>query len=535
MSNRFFLVFMFFSLLALDSMAQAPSAEISNIRIRRIADIIRRYMRANEKLTDPYVREAIFDEVGREMNLEPDEKANETSIQDIARKVRDRVNQRFPDSLEDVKKKATREAEAKFRMAEKLDPVTVRVERGRKSFTVSGIFYGYGVGGKSVRIGEHTPIAFFDLDTPSRAMFDMEFCEQEKTNYIDDKIRDYFHSKGNYTNTLFLEERGKIAEENEALGFIYAWSRWRTPRNVAEYLIEQLHSQQEEQLVAADGDGKRPEDQDPVELPTGAQDGTGGSLPDPTDQDPEDSSRKLRLAKLKKTVEEKQLEIAGSQYGIDADQGFAIGGKRILWGMAKEDVLLIFAEDVKGDIAGNVLSIEYGKTRAIEKVNLFFLNDIFYRVDTIYNIGSEEAMAFLWKSIVERYGEAAESKEMREAETARKERLEAIKNLCQPDPKKKKPTHNWDKKGICTKCGALKTDVEPAPPPLDQSYTWEGDVTTAVLNVVFTRDKSALGKFALLKKNPEIETEQNAIIEADSRRRLEDEKRRELEKFKKSL
>ncbi|MBN1865201.1 MAG: hypothetical protein JW808_09900, partial [Victivallales bacterium] len=251
MNSKILYFFLIFSMLAFDSDAQAPSTEISNVRIRKIADVIRRYMKANEKLSDPYVREAIFDEVGREMSIEPDEKANETSIQDIARKVRERVNQRFPDSLETIKAKAIQEAEAKFKMAEKLDPVTVKVEKGRKSYNVSGIFYGYGVGGNSVRIGEHTPIGFIDLDPASRAMFDKEFCEQEKTNFIDDKIRNYFHKKGNYTNALFAEEREKIAAENEALGYIYVWNKWRTPRNVTEYLIEQLQAKHDDSAVVA--------------------------------------------------------------------------------------------------------------------------------------------------------------------------------------------------------------------------------------------------------------------------------------------
>ena len=538
MSNKFLSFFLIFSFcFVLCSPAYSTPTEISKLRIKRIADIIRRYMRANEKLTDPYVREAIFDEVGREMNLEPDEKPNETSIQDIARGVREKVNQRFPDTLEHVKAKAQQEADAKYRMAEKLDPVTVNVVKGRKSYTVSGIFYGYGVGGKSVRIGENTPIAFFDLDPVSRAMFDEEFCDQEKRNYVDDKIRNYFHRKGNFTSTLFNEERGKISEENEALGYIYIWDRWRTPRNVTENLIEQMRTKQDDQ-IAGIGDTKKPVDVTTIPG-TGPGDTDPGTpdIPTFTAKTPgseEEDSRKLKVAKLRKAIEEKQLEIAGSHYGVDADQGFVLGGKRVLWNLSKEDVLMIFQEDITSDkTAGNVLSIDYGKEGAINKIDFHFLNDIFYRVDTVYNIGPEEAMGFMWKKLVESYGESAESKAMREAEAARKERIESNKNLCQPDKKTKKPTHEWDEKGICKKCGALKTDIEVPLPPLDQVYTWQGDITKAELYVSFTSDRKGLSKFILIKRHPEIEAEQTAISDAEKKRRLEEEKKKRLDEFRK--
>ncbi|MBN1863684.1 MAG: hypothetical protein JW808_02160, partial [Victivallales bacterium] len=265
--------------------------------------------------------------------------------------------------------------------------------------------------------------------------------------------------------------------------------------------------------------------------PGGAPD-PDGSLLTPASSEPEDSSRKLHLARLMNTIEEKQLEIAGSQYGIDADQGFLAGKKRILWGMPKEDVLLIFGDEIKGDTSGDVLTIEYGKRGAIEKVNLFFLNDIFYRVDTIYNIGPQEGMDILWTGIVERYGESTEAKEFRENEAARAARMAAIKNLCQPDKKTKKPTHAWNEQGVCTKCGALKTDVEPPPPPLEQHHTWEGDISLGVLTMVFTPNK-ALSKFTFSKKNPAIEADQNAKIEAEKKRRLEEERKKTLEEFKK--
>lgn len=539
MNKMFKKLFLIFSLLFLliDAVSTyAVSSEISKIRIKKIADIIRRYTNAKEKLSDPYVQEAIMDEVDKELTLEPVEKANLTGVKEVAKQVRDKVAKRFPDSIKKVKAKAIKEAEKKFKMAEKLDMVTVSVQRGRKTYSVSGIFYGYGVGGKSVRIGDKTPIAFFDLSPLSRAKFDKTYCEREKKNFIDEKIRNYYRKKGNYANTLFAEIREKIASENEALGYIYAWNKWRTPQNVTEYLIEKLKIQQEEELKQLALKNKDPE-KDPEDgtPPKNGENNTTETNPDQIPKvDDGIESEKLRLAKLKKSIEERQLEIAGSQYGIDADQGFSKDGKRVLWGMKQEDVNLIFKGEIAGDMNSDVQTCSYEKG-AIKSVSLFFINGLFYKVEIQYNIGPMEAMSLLWKNLNEKYGESAEQKAMREAEEARKARLAKI-TLCPPDKKTKKEGHQWDKKtGKCKKCHVIKTDLYPPPPPLEQEFTWTGKITKGKLNVRFNANRDNLTLFNLTKENTDIEATQRALIEAEEKRRAEEEKRRKLEEYKKSL
>ena len=79
----------------------AVTSEVSKIRLRRIAGIIKEFTDANEKLTDPFVQEAIFDKVSRELTLEPDEKPNLKSVSEIAREIRKVVSARFPYFLPD--------------------------------------------------------------------------------------------------------------------------------------------------------------------------------------------------------------------------------------------------------------------------------------------------------------------------------------------------------------------------------------------------------------------------------------------------
>ena len=526
MFKRLFSIFFIFALLTLIGVGNiiAATSEVSKMRIKKIAEIIRRYTTANEKLTDPYVKSAILDDVDKKFTLEPEEKANERTVKEIAKEVRKKVLQRFPDSIKTITKNATAKAENKFKLAEKLEHVTVRVQRGKTSYIVSGIFYGYGIGGKSVRIGDNTPIAFFDLTQQSRAMFDKPFCEREKRTYIDEKIRNYYRKKGSYTNRLFKEIRGKIASENESLGYIFAWDKWRTPKNVASYLIEKMA---EDVVIVAKNDDK----------PTGdnAEGKEDDKKPDkePVEVNKTDAANKLYLAKLKRSVEERQLEIAGSQYGIDADQGFNQKGDRILWGMKQKDANLIF--NIPSGSVTDIETLTYQKG-AYQDVKLHFINGVFFKVTITYRIGSMEAMGMLWRNINEKYGEAEESKKMREDENARLARLKAIKKPCPPHPKNpKKETHKWDKKsGKCKKCGIIKKDLHPPPPPLDQTYTWTGGVTKGVLKLRLNNN-GVFTQFFLSKEDTNIQATQQALIDAERKRKHEEDKQKTLEEYRKSL
>jgi len=78
-----------------------------------------------------------------------------------------------------------------------------------------------------------------DLSDTDRAKFDKAFCALKRKEYVDVKIRNYYKKKQSYLNQLFEKKLEKIAEENESLGYIYVWNKWRTPKEVTEYLIQQ--------------------------------------------------------------------------------------------------------------------------------------------------------------------------------------------------------------------------------------------------------------------------------------------------------
>lgn len=531
MFKKIFLLFLFSLTQIISLQSHAIDTEISKIRMKKIAEIIRRYTNANEKLSDPYVREAIFDEVDKDLVLEPVAKANDQSVKEIAKIVRKKVLKRFPDSIKTIKEKATKTANKKFKIAKKLDPVSVDVQKGRTSYNVSGIYYGHGIGGTSVRIGDNPPIAYFDLNKISRAKFDKVYCERVKRNYIDDKVRSYYRKKNTYTNQLFSEIRAKISTENESLGYIYAWSKWRTPKNVTEYLIQKIDStlKKRTDIVASNTSDDEQELDKPTDVETDEAKGKEGLI---KEADTDINSEKLKIAKIRRAVEERQLVISGSQYGIDADQGYNKGDKRVIWGMRQENVNLLFKDEPDVSIGDNSTTITYSNG-AIQSVTLHFVNGLFYKTDVAYSIGPKEGMMMLWQQLNEKYGESIESKSMTEENIAKEKRLVAIKSPCPPD-KKGKETHKF-KNGKCTKCKIKQHDIHPPALPLAQTFTWNGLVTNAILNVRLNSNRSSFDNFNLIKENKEIEKTQSELVDNAKKRQDEEEKQIELEKYRKSL
>lgn len=513
-------------------MTSAVESEISKLRVRKIASVIKEYTSAKEKLTDPFVQKDILDRVAKEFTLEPDEKPNTTPVSEVAREVRKLVSKRFPNSIKKIKKKAKKEAKKKYKMAEKLDFVTIRVQRGRSNYSVSGVFYGFGVGGKSVRIGDNLPVAYFDLVPSDRAKFDKPFCAEMKKKYISKKIRQYFDKKQSYLNILFHEKLNAVARENEKLGYIYRWDKWRTPKDITENLMKQqirqqrLSAEEEEPIEVA----SNPETNDDKTTTKNGPETNEAPMPDtpgakPADK-PENAKSDLRLRKLQNEIEKKQMEIAGSQYGVDADQMFKYDDKLVLIGMPRNEVNLALSGLIPENSGGAVETITFDKG-ILNKASLFFVNNILYKVEKDYRIGPPEAMKQLLNYFRDSYGDSIEQTEAVKNENERQARLAKIKHQC------KKGKHKWTSSGICKACHVKKADLTPPKLKLDQTWTWTGEIITAKVHLKLTPKADNFTMFVLTKEKPQLKEEQDRIMKQDEQDRAEEQKRKQIEEYKK--
>ncbi len=503
---------------ALDRL-DAETIDISAIRINSIKRIIGQFVAEKENLRDFLVQEAILGAVGREMLLEPKEEIFTKKLADIASDVRKIVHKRFPVSIKNVKLKATEEAVKKYILKDKLEFVTVKILQGRRSSVVSGIFYRFGLGGNSVVIGDHTPIAFIDLVDTDRAKFDKVFCAKIRKEYIAKKVKIYSKRKQSLMNKYFTEEREKVVTTNINLGYLYVWNKWRTPKEVAEIIIKQEIRKMPE-VVTADVNAEGLPD---LVDASGEDFGTEPEAPDGVDAY---AKIALEVAKLKQNIEKKQMEISGSQYGIDADHSFTKGDLVVLLGLTHDEVNLLTG--LKGEGVTATLSYPKGK---IDRVIFSFINNLLYKIEVIYRIGPAEAMELLWDSIKDNYGDSTEMVEAGEKEHERQTRLQAIRNLCKKD-KKGKDTHKWAKNKICTKCGVRQADLTEPIIEKDIQLTWSGKMIIAKLLISLTDDKLKFTKFVLIKENILIKEEQEGILEGKRLREMEEDRLRRIEEFK---
>ncbi len=514
--------------LAIDS-----NVSLSDIRKAKIARIIKEFYDAKENLSDPFIQEAIMAKVGSIMTLEPDSKPLSKKLSNVANEARKAAAERYPWTIDQIRKKAVQEAKAKFKSVDRGEYVTVHVQRGRDSQTVSDIFYGYGIGGNSVRIGNKLPIAFVDLSPVDRAKFDASFRKQQQSLYIQKRVRTYYRRKSSCANEIFLRKLRELASENEKRGYIRAWGEWRTPKSVTERFIEQYITRQAAQNIASDtnnNDGTSPDDG--AQMPPDSGNDVAMSKTPATQNKPPTvplTNVDTQLAKLKDKIGSLQMEIASSRYGVDADQGFNFKREKafVLMGCSGEEVDLLLKKQLPSPNTqpkNGDESIAYA-TGPVKSVTLSYINDILYKIHVVYRIAPMDIMQDLLARTVERYGKSIETKEFNKKEIERLARLKKIKNLC---PKGK---HKFNKKGICTKCKVKKADLTQAPEPLEQFHHWKGNVVSAELHFKLSPDKSDFVLFELTKEMPGIKKEQEAILEEERLKREEENKKKIREQY----
>jgi hypothetical protein len=245
----------------------------------------------------------------------------------------------------------------------------------------------------------------------------------------------------------------------------------------------------------------------------------------PADGTTSDTKEDLRLAKLKSAIEKRQMEIAGSQYGVDADQMFRYKDKLVIIGMPRDEVNLVLADLLGNNTTGDVETMTFDKG-ILNSASLFFINDLLYKVQKNYRIGPPEAMKQLLNFFRDSYGDSLEDVEKAKKEKERLARLAKIKHLC------KKGRHKWTKNGICKVCHVKKADLEPPKLELHQTLTWKGKIITARLDLTLTPKLDNFASFVLTKVNPGLKSEQERILKEEERARAEEQKRKQIKEYK---
>jgi hypothetical protein len=293
-------------------------------------------------------------------------------------------------------------------------------------------------------------------------------------------------------------------KHNEDAGYIYMLGNWKNAKEVAQIYIKALAGEPENKTREKIAE-KKPSPSSPAE------------------PEPEVTAKKkkpendIKYEKLIKELERRRMEIANTCAGIDADQGYK--SNTVMWGMTAEDVKLLLEKSQEKVSSYSVnpknpdekIMKVVTQQGPLEEVSLYFLNDTFYKVVIDFKILSNLAMRRLGNIFNERYGLTDEQKaERKKLEEEDKEFDEAEKAA-----------------------EAKKNDKEPKKLPVEQVFHWTGKITHGYVEIKLTEDRKAYKEFKLIKENPKVKIEAEALAIKEKQRKAEKKRWKEMEEFKK--
>ena len=216
----------------------SPEYKISNIRIDKIKSLLESKYAQKVKLPEPAVRRSIENELTRLVPLQPKEKADTRSYLDIKKALEGKINAKYSADLNEIRKKAEGEFDAKNPLAERNKDVTVRYKRGGSTYRFSGRYYGFGLGGTTIRLNSRN-IPLIDLTPESLIRFDPKYHAAERKKYADEAVRKYIRAKNFYADKIISEEYAKVRKKNEKLGYILR-NGWEPAKKIVDEYYEDL-------------------------------------------------------------------------------------------------------------------------------------------------------------------------------------------------------------------------------------------------------------------------------------------------------
>jgi hypothetical protein len=480
----------------------------SEARVKKIKSIVETYKKAGVKFDDPKIQASIYNDVAGLFPIDPKAPADTRSNREISDDIRkDALKNGVSDNPADLRKKAESEAAKIYALSRPMDYVTVRYQKGEKLYTAEGVYYGYGFGEKSVRVGDQY-IALFDMLPDSRIKFDKAYCKQKEQEYIESALREHYQQKTAKTMELLRGVREEQLKRNEGGGYIWLQKEWIPGRKVVEMQIAAVIKEERDKALAEKGLAP-----DPAQPETTAKTGETAETAEAGRKDP--------LEEINKKYQEIRKKISNTYAGIDADQGYRLA----LWGMTREEVDIILDNDKSLDKDDNSskppvvdsrqkdqITLEFSDGW-VSQVTLMFHQNLFYKVVVKFNVSDAAAMQRLINTLNERYGSTDEQKALKSSEGDKSA--------------PKAPTIDDAERAddpFSAKSDKKKSQV--AAGPVEMVYHWTGKVTNGIINIKLTSDRTAYSEFTLTKESPEIRER------AEAQALKEQQKQRDIQRLK---
>ncbi len=209
----------------------------SDRTLLEIERIITSSTQNREDLKSPELQKAIVKRIVESFPLNKDISFEKLDLKEIAKRADIIADKKYSLTTDELKRKYMVEAEKKYEPIPLRSKVIVEYKQGRYIHKLTGTFYGFTFRKDGIRIGR-TVVPIIDLLPEYRALFDKRTQKKEKDIYVDKKIREYLEEKEKYAMKHIKSMVNTIEKKNEEAGYIYAWNKWRTPKDVADIIIQ---------------------------------------------------------------------------------------------------------------------------------------------------------------------------------------------------------------------------------------------------------------------------------------------------------
>ena len=163
------------------------------------------------------VENAIVKEL--KLNLTPVGSPLSASRENMPDSLKEDIRNKFPRSLADIRKEAEKKARKAFPVYEPGKRVTVSYRKGRRSYTVRGIYHGMGPGG-TIQVGRYV-ISLRDLDSKLLSKFYEQYNKKAREEMVEKDVDAYRMARFTYEKKKVDEIMDSRRVNNERNGFVY--------------------------------------------------------------------------------------------------------------------------------------------------------------------------------------------------------------------------------------------------------------------------------------------------------------------------
>lgn len=229
----FFLIFNSIFASIIDRVSETSSPD----KVLKIEKLMLAKIRSNSKEIDKKFEKKLISQVKQRFPLEEGVKLKKMNSKKIRKKAQKKADKKYSKTRKELRKKYKEIAQGKYSPAKPGTKVKVRYRLGPKIKQVSGVYKGFTHMKNGIKVDNYI-VPLFDIIKEDKALFVPKYREIKRENYIQEKIQEYLTKKQEYAQKYMRKAAKKIVDANEKAGYVYAWGKWRTPKELAKLVLD---------------------------------------------------------------------------------------------------------------------------------------------------------------------------------------------------------------------------------------------------------------------------------------------------------